>query len=86
MKIKLLKLSTNRVLFGKYGDSRTELNTKAEIQTAAFSRASNQTRLPIFGGRGERREGRRLFGGLPLQKRLSIGAASVSSPSHQTGA
>lgn len=25
-------------------------------------------------------------GGLPLQKRLSIGAASVSSPSHQTGA
>lgn len=82
--IKLLKLSTNRVLFDKYGDSCTKLNTKAETQTAAFSQASNQTRLPIFWG--ERREGRRVFGGLPLQKRLSIGAASVSSPSHQTGA
>lgn len=67
----------------------TNSTTKAEIQTAAFIQATNQTWLPIFGGAGGEGGASAVWsgcGGLPLQKRLSIGAASVSSPSHQTGA
>lgn len=53
--------------------------------------SSNQILLPIFGGHRGKEEGRAFevwlgCWGPSLQNCLSIGAASVSSPSHQTGA
>lgn len=82
----------------KLESSLTNMETVATNPTQKpKSRQQLSARPPIrrgclfLGARGEGREGGAWAvgsgcGGLPLQKRLSIGAASVSSPSHQTGA